>query len=59
MLSFVRSVWFVFSVVAVSTVLGLYLPSERLWLFGMAATAAFWGLVDWIGTNGEDSRNVR
>jgi hypothetical protein len=44
MLSFVRSPWFAAGVVILLTVLGLLLPDERIWLFGLAATAAFWGV---------------
>jgi len=59
MLSLIRSPWFATSIAVLLAVTGLLLPGERMWLFGMAGTAAFWGLIDWIGTNREDGRNVR
>ncbi|WP_340317910.1 hypothetical protein [Rhizorhabdus argentea] len=59
MLSFVRSPWFAIIAVSLLVLLGLLLPSERLWLFGLAGAAAFWGLIDWVGAHSEDSGNVR
>lgn len=55
MLSLIRSFWFALALAVLFVALGLLLPTERAWLFGLAATAAFWGLIDWIGRN----RNVR
>jgi len=55
MLSLIRSPWFAFAVTALLVVVAILLPGERGSLFGLAATAAFCGLIDWISGN----RNVR
>ena len=51
MLTFIRSPWFAGGVTALMASLALIFPSERLWLFEIAATVAFWGIVDWIFGN--------
>ena len=45
----IQSTWFPFACTAVFAALALAFPAERGWLLGLAGTAAFWGVVDWIG----------
>jgi hypothetical protein len=59
MLPFFRSPWFAISTALLSVMLGLFLPGDRIWLFGLAGTAALWSFIDWLGTNSERRRSHR
>lgn len=55
MLSLIRSPWFSLALTALLVAFGSLLPEQKGWLFGLAATAAFCGIIDWISGN----RDVR
>ena len=58
----IRSTWFPFGAAALSAGLGLALENQRMWLFGLAGTAAFWGCIDWLSGvfgGGEEHREAR
>ena len=59
MLTFIRSLTFAFGLATLLGVAGFFWQSERMTLWGLAATAAFWGVIDWLGSNGEDRRTGR
>jgi hypothetical protein len=58
----IQSPWFPFGAAALFAGLALALEAERMWLLGLAGTAAFWGCVDWVGGtfgSGEVHREAR
>ncbi|PJG46607.1 hypothetical protein CAF53_20920 [Sphingobium sp. LB126] len=54
MLTFIRSFWFAAGLAALLGAVGFFWPSERLELWGLAATCAFWAVIDWLGSDSED-----
>ena len=47
--SVIRSPWLSVGAAALFALLGLAFETERVWLLGMAGTAAFYGFFDLIG----------
>lgn len=59
MLTFIRSFRFALGFAMLLGVVGFFWQSDRMTLWALAATAAFWGVIDWLGSNGEDRRTGR
>ena len=59
MLTFIRSFRLAMKIAVLLSAAGLSWQSERVTLWALAATAAFWGVVDWLGSNGEDRHTGR
>jgi len=58
----IQSVWFLFVVATLLAGLGIFFEAERMWLLGLAGTAAFWGCVDWISStfgSGKEHQEAR
>ena len=54
MLKAIRSPWFEFGLAALFASVALAFEEERTLLLGLAATAVFWGFINWISSNKED-----
>ena len=59
MLTFIRSFRFAMGIAVLLSAAGLFWQSERVTLWALAATAAFWGVIDWLGNNSEDRHSNR
>jgi len=58
----IQSTWFPFAAAALFAGFGLAYETQRMWLLGLAGTAAFWGCVDWLNGafgSGEEHREAR